>query len=408
MVRVIDTDSHAVEAPDLWTSRMSKAKWGDDIPRVRWVPEMDADVWFVGDHPIMPVGFSVIEKGPAGEVVRNEENFPSFITKLDEFHPSAWDPHARAKVMEQYGVDSAVLYPNLGFIGPDIYRVIEGSSLEFQVEIASTYNDWIRDWESAEPNRFISLACIPYWDVPSAVAEIERCAENGHHGYVMTGVPDAHGEPFLVDRRWDPMWAAAEATGLPISFHAGGGGGDAAIKLENEEGHVVNVNPLEARRSVMGTDTTLAFTTCREFMRNGMSVAELLMSNILPRFPELRFVSVESGIGWIPFVLESLDQHAKKYRIQREHPEYTELPSFYFHRQVYANVWFEHLTDYHIEVIGADNLLFETDFPHPTCLIGDEINEAIEVVTGGLSQDNREKILWKNAERLFKVNAPVG
>ena len=45
--------------------------------------------------------------------------------------------------MEEYGVDSAVLYPNLGFVGPDIYRVIEGSPLEFQVEIASTYNDWI-------------------------------------------------------------------------------------------------------------------------------------------------------------------------------------------------------------------------------------------------------------------------
>ena len=81
------------------------------------------------------------------------------------------------------------LYPNLGFVGPDIYRVIDGSPLEFQVEIASVYNDWIRDWERAEPTRFISLACIPYWDLPSAVKEVERCAEAGHHGFVMTGVP---------------------------------------------------------------------------------------------------------------------------------------------------------------------------------------------------------------------------
>ena len=75
---------------------------------------------------------------------------------------------------------------------------------------------------------------------------------------------------------------------------------------------------------------------------------------------------------------------------------------------MYANVWYEHLTDYHMEVIGPDNLLFETDFPHPTCLVGDEIGEAIELVTGALSQENREKILWKNAARLFKVNTPVG
>src|SRR5207237_3159843 len=137
------------------------------VPHVRWVPEMDADVWFVGDHPIMPVGFSVIEKGADDEVLRNEENFPNFLTKVKDFHASAWDPHERAKVMTDYGIDAAALYPNLGFIGPDIYRVVAGSSLEYQVEIASTYNDWINDWEKAEPGRFISLACIPYWDVPA-------------------------------------------------------------------------------------------------------------------------------------------------------------------------------------------------------------------------------------------------
>src|SRR3954452_86388 len=127
MLRVIDTDSHAVEAPDLWTSRMSK-KWGDAIPQVKWVPELDADVWFVGDVPVMPVGFSVIEKDDVGDVKRNEENFPNFLTRVADFHSSAWDPHERAKVMAEYGVDSAVLYPNLGFIGPDIYRALKGSS----------------------------------------------------------------------------------------------------------------------------------------------------------------------------------------------------------------------------------------------------------------------------------------
>ena len=178
MLKIIDADSHAVEAPDLWTSRMSK-KWGDAVPHVKWVPDVDADVWFVGDNPIMPVGFSVIEKDDNGDVLRNEENFPNFLEKVEDFHPSAWDPHERAKVMDDYGVSAAALYPNLGFVGPDIYRAISGSSLEFQVEIARSYNDWILDWERAEPNRFISLAGIPYWDIPSAVKEIERCAEAG-------------------------------------------------------------------------------------------------------------------------------------------------------------------------------------------------------------------------------------
>ena len=400
---IIDTDTHAVEAADLWTTRMPKSRWGDDIPHVRWVPEQNSDVWFVNREPIMPVGFSVIGKGPDGEVSRNEQDFPMFITQLDRMHPSAWDPLERVKVMDDYGIASAVLYPNLGFVGPDIYRVTDNTDLDFQVGIAQAYNDWILDWERQAPGRFISLACIAYWDLDSAVTEIERCAEEGHHGFVMTGVPEWHGEPYLADRHWDPMWAAVEATGLSISFHAGGGGPQAQ-KMEFVDGEVTRNNPLEPRINVMGSDTTIALLTTTEFMRNGMTVADLLMSGILPRFPELKFVSVESGVGWIPFVLESLDKHAQKYRLQREHPEYTELPSYYFHRQVYANCWYESLTDFHMETIGPDNLLFETDYPHPTCLIGNEINDAIEVVTGKLSQEDREKILWRNAADLFRAD----
>ena len=217
----------------------------------------------------------------------------------------------------------------------------------------------------------------------------------------MTGIPDLHGEPELSDPHWDPMWAAAEATGLPVSFHAGGGG---MKLLSMENGKVVKPAGREGEFKKRGRGTMQTLGTTTECVRNGITVADLLMSGILARFPKLNFCSVETGAGWVPFVLESLDKHTIKYRVQREHPEMTELPSFYFRRQVYTNCWFEHLTDYHMEVIGADNILFETDFPHPTCLIGDEINEAIEIVTGALSKEDQEKILWKNATKLFKLD----
>jgi predicted TIM-barrel fold metal-dependent hydrolase len=400
---IIDTDSHAVEAPDVWTSRMSNKKWGDHIPHVRYVPEQSSDVWFVGDFPICPVGFTVIAKGSDGGALRNEENFPQFITRVSEMHPSAFDPQARAEVMDEYGIDRAVLYPNLGFIGPDIYRVIANSELEFQLQIARAYNDWVLGWEKSYPDKFISLACIPYWDVPSAVAEVERCAEAGHHGWVMTGVPEFHGEPYLPDPHWNPLWAACQASGLPISFHAGGGGPGAA-RMVTDDGQVVRRSPMEARAQAAGQNATNAFMTTSEFLRNGSTVADLMTSGILPRFPDLKFISVESGVGWIPFVVESVDRHANKYNLRREHPEFTEPPSYYFHRQVYTNCWYEQLGDYHMQTIGEDRILFETDFPHPTCLIGDEIAEAVNTVTGRLSSEQREKILWRNAEQLFKVN----
>lgn len=384
---IVDTDSHAVEAPDLWTDRMA-SKWGDLIPHVKHVAEEQSDVWFVGDLRVQTVGFSVIAKAADGGPRRREE-FPAFITRLDEMHPSAWDPNERVKLMDAWGIDSAVLYPNLGLIGPDVYRMIPGSALEYQVEIAAAYNDWILDWAVQQPGRYVPVACIPYWDIPSAVREVERCAELGHKAFVMTGAPHWHGEPYLADRHWDPMWSAIQATGAPVSFHAGGG----TQGMQNIYDRIES----EGRKSAMIN------TTVTEFLRNGMITIDLLMSGVLPRFPGLRFIAVESGIGWIPFVLESLDWHADRYDLRRERPEFEELPSFYFGRQVFSNCWYEDIPDLYVERIGADNILFETDFPHPTCLIADELAEAATRFDT-LDADVREKVLWRNAAELFSLD----
>lgn len=401
VTQIIDTDSHAVEAADIWTSRMSRQKWGSNIPHVRYVAEEKSDMWFVGDVPIMPVGFCVITDGGGGSVKRDEATFPQFLTRYEDMHPAAYDPVQRASVMDAQGISVAVLYPNLGFVGPDIYRVVSDSPLEYQVEIAKAYNDWILDWERQVPGRFVPLACIPYWDIPSAVAEIERCADAGHHGFVMTGAPELHGEPMLPDPHWYPMWAAAEATGLPVSFHVGGAGGFVGAR----HGSAERANhPNVQRIAMQGTSAVRAFTTAASFLGNGVIIADLLMSGILPRFPTLKFIAVESGVGWIPFVLEALDFHAQQFDLRGERPEFEELPSFYFHRQVYANSWFERLTPYHIETIGAKNILFETDFPHPTCLINEEIDQAMDRAFAGITDEDRAKILWKNAFDLFQLD----
>jgi len=130
------------------------------------------------------------------------------------------------------------------------------------------------------------------------------------------------------------------------------------------------------------------------------------MSGVLERFPRLRFVSVESAIGWIPFLLESLDFHYKKYEpwLERSDINKDMLPSDYFHRQVYANFWFEQLEPWHLDAIGADNLLFETDYPHQTCLSGSEITDSIEAGLAGVSDEVRQKILWRNAASLFNLD----
>jgi predicted TIM-barrel fold metal-dependent hydrolase len=144
------------------------------------------------------------------------------------------------------------------------------------------------------------------------------------------------------------------------------------------------------------------------FLRNGTQMVDLIMSGVLARYPQIKFVSVESGIGWIPFVLEALDYQFQGNSVAEEHPEFDRLPSEYFTRNIYACYWFEQTAPRRlIDKVGVDNILFETDFPHPTSLYGDEVHDRIR---GGLSdctEEVRRKILWENGQKLYKVQIPT-
>ena len=197
----------------------------------------------------------------------------------------------------------------------------------------------------------------------------------------------------LGDAHWNPLWEAAVELDLPISFHIGSG--------DMAEGLLKNK---VATYGKMAAFTELAVDI---FLRNGLQLNDLIMSGVLARHPSIKFVSVESGIGWIPFMLEALDYQFKGNSVAEEHPEFDLLPSEYFARNVYACYWFEQTAPRRlIDKIGVDNILFETDFPHPTSLYGDEVHARIK---GGLSdceESVRRKILWENSQKLYKVAGP--
>ena len=137
-----------------------------------------------------------------------------------------------------------------------------------------------------------------------------------------------------------------------------------------------------------------------------VQIVDLLLSGVLPRFPELRFVSVESGIGWIPFLLETADYCFGYSQVRRERPEFELLPSEYFARQVYGCYFFEELAPQRLlDRIGVDNVLFETDYPHPVCLYGN-VREKIDAGLAGQPAAVRRKLLFDNAARLYDVAPP--
>ena len=134
---------------------------------------------------------------------------------------------------------------------------------------------------------------------------------------------------------------------------------------------------------------------------------DLTMSGILPRNPRLRIVSVESGIGWLPFVKEALDHGFEYATGRKEKPEFRKRPSDYLREQVWACTFFEEFPAKHyLEEIGSDRVLFETDYPHPICLYGSEVRQKIDAAFGALPEETRHRILFSNAAELYGVAPP--
>ncbi len=378
---IIDADAHLTEPPDVWTARVP-ARYLDRVPHVVRQPD-GKDSWVLDGTPFYNVGSTAM----AGW----GEPFPSGPPTYEDCHPASYDADARLRYLDEAGIWAQVLYPNVAGFGSQRFLSIPDD--ELKLVCVAAYNDFLRDWASADPARLITVMTTPFWDVDAAVAEIERSAGTGHRGILFTGEPARFGLPHLGDPHWDRFWAAAQDAGLAIHLHLGSGDTASSFSADRIAAH--------------GTAATYAYTSTELFLKNGLQVADLLTSGVLPRFPRLRFVSVESGIGWIPFVMEAVDHAYLEGRKDRT-SEWELLPSEYFARQIYACYWFETVAPRRLlEEIPVDNVLFETDFPHPTCLYGN-IGDKIEAGLGEASEEVRRKFLWDNAARLYGIEDPPG
>ena len=377
---VIDADTHLTEPRDVWTSRVP-ARYVDHVPRmVR--NDAGRDVWTVDGQQISVVGYTATAGWP--------RPFPDGPSTLEDCPLAAYDAAARLRLMDELGIWAQVLYPNVAGFGSQKFLQLRDD--ELKVVCVRAYNDFLRDWASADARRLITVMSIPFWDIEATVAEIQRSAPSGHRGILFTGEPQRFGLPFLGEPHWDPLWSAAQDAGLPIHFHIGSGDTSSSFTPERMAAH--------------SAAATNAYTSIEMFLKNGLQVADLITSGVLPRFPALKFVSVESGIGWIPFVLEAADHGYLAGRIDRT-CEWDMLPSEYFRRQVYACYWFERVAPARLlGEIPVDRILFETDFPHPTCLHGN-VREQIDASLAHASADTRHQILWGNAADLYRIDTPA-
>jgi predicted TIM-barrel fold metal-dependent hydrolase len=382
-LRVVDADTHMTEAHDLWIKR-APAAFRDRVPQVKTGAD-GRPTWIVDDNELgFAGGGGVIardgSKGLAAEAL--------FEWGIDRIHLGAYDPEARLEVMDDSGIWAQVVFPNaIGLGGQGLSSAVADEQLRLLcIEI---YNDAMAELQQQSGNRFLPMPVLPAWDIAACVREAERVAGFGMRGVNLTSDPQDLGAPDLANRAWDPLWEVCAGLRLPVHFHIG-----ASLTTMT----YFDTYPWESQAE----DTKLAIGGALLFIGNARVVTNIILSGLLDRHPTLNFVSVESGVGWVPFILDALD-----YEMSENAPNDLEklsmMPSEYFKRQLYATFWFErNNVPSLIHSVGEDNVLFETDFPHPTCLYPKPLDTVADKMSA-LTPAVQRKILGENAARLYRL-----
>jgi predicted TIM-barrel fold metal-dependent hydrolase len=281
------------------------------------------------------------------------------------------DPELRLKDQARDGVQGEVLY---GILGASM-RLNDD---EAATEMLRIYNEWLADFCRTHPERYAGLACIPGHDLDAAVAEVRRVAKEG----VLRGldIPLRHGMTPLWDPWWEPLWQAAAEVRLPVHFHTIGGGLPDFTKLK----------PKVARAAFAAVITSFQMYMAQPLM-------SMIFGSVLEHHPDFKLVIGESGIGWIPYVLDHMDL---EWEDQFKDLDLRMRPSEYWYRQCYATYQSDRIGIKLLDEIGEDNIMWGSDFPHPDGVWPDS-QEYIQRELGHLRPEVRHKIICGNAARLY-------
>ena len=382
--KVIDVDTHLTEPADLWTKR-APASLRARMPQLK--KQGDGYNWVVEGDKVLAASagsFSTVAKD--GSKWLGLEFMNHF---MDEVHPGSYSMPERVKLMDDMGVSAQILYPNiLGFGGQNAVKIDDSLRLAtFEI-----FNDAMAEFQVESGNRVYPMALMPWWDVKLAIKEIERAKKQGLRGININSDPhtfvtaDGSKLPDLGQEHWYPIWETCEALNMPINFHIGAS--EQSMDFLGQQGWPGL--PAEMRAGLGGAML---------FINNGRVMGNIIFSGLLDRFPKLKFVSVESGIGWVPFMLEALDFQYQEVGITVG--KLKKKPSEYFRTNFYACFWFERRDISHlVRQVGVDNILFETDFPHPICLYPiDNVDKAF----ADLTEAEKVKLLSGNAAKLYNI-----
>jgi uncharacterized protein len=356
---------------------MSKAKWGDRIPQIveveeggkrlhRWAINGKIRSGWVCNCP------AAMEGGVArGYYPRRWEEVPKIV----------YDPTARLQALDDDRVDGEVLYPNTPVAN---FAFLQGDAA-FELACVQAHNDALADWRRVS-ERYVPLAIIPYLsDIGTIVGEVERSVENGHRGVVMLAEPafTKAGLKRMNDPFWEPLWACCEDLGVPMHWHGSAGLAE-RLSLPPWQGF--------SKRESHTVSTSRLCATPAQLIPN------LIFSGILDRHSRLKWACAETGFGWVNYVLEACDHEWTARRLW-QHGIKTK-PSEIFRRQIYVDFWYEKAGIELRDVVGIDNIMWESDYPHIAATYPRSWS-FVEEALAGVPEAERQKMCYGNALRLY-------
>lgn len=368
--KVLDSDMHIMEPPDLWERYIDK-KFQARAPRgVTSSNVRDLRM-------VYPDG-----KDWARRTTRqnNSARGRNFAKNQDLYRRDAargWTAEVQLEAMDVEGIDLAVLYPTRGLRA----LVVGDMDAEFAAAMARAYNNWLYDFCAKNPERLIGAGMISPYAMKDAVAEAVRCAKTlGFRAVFMRSNP-------LVPHQWhddyyEPIWSALEDLNLSLGFHESTGTG------KNQLGERLEPN-LMLRRIYAQPFEQMVALGC--FCAGG----------VLARHPKLRVAFLEANCSWLPWLLWRMDEG---WELEGDvwAPDLAMKPSDYFKRQCVVSIEPDELVATNvIEQMGNQHLVFSTDYPHGDSKYPNAVNHFLKLP---LDDHARRNILWDNCAEYYGMS----